>query len=156
MDRHRRVFLRGTMASGVVAVSLASGLLRPSRVLAAWPDAAFEATSVKQGMEGLFGADGFVQSADISMRTPDIAENGAVVPVTVVAKIPGVESISVFAVENALPLVVSANLGASARPKLATRVKLGKTSKLIAVVRANGKVYGTSKTVKVTLGGCGG
>lgn len=69
---------------------------------------------------------------------------------------PGVESISVFAVENVKPLCVSANLGASARPKLATRIKLGKTSKLIAVVRANGKVYGTSKTVKVTLGGCGG
>ena len=156
MDRQRRVFLRGTMASGVVALSLASGLLRPSRVLAAWPEAAFEASSVKQGMEGLFGADGFIQSADISMRTPDIAENGAVVPVTVIANIAGVESISVFAVENVKPLVVSANLGANARPKLATRVKLGKTSKLIAVVRANGKVYGTSKTVKVTLGGCGG
>lgn len=81
MDRQRRIFLRGTMASGVVALSLASGLLRPSRVLAAWPEGAFEASSVKQGMEGLFGADGFTQSADISMRTPDIAENGAVVPV---------------------------------------------------------------------------
>lgn len=156
MERQRRVFLRGTMASGVIALSLASGLLSPTRVLAAWPSAAFDANAVKTAMEGLFGADGFIQSADIIMRTPDIAENGAVVPVTVIAKMPGVESISVFAVENVRPLVVSANLGASARPKLATRIKLGKTSKLIAIVRANGKVYGTSKIVKVTLGGCGG
>ena len=156
MDQHRRIFLRGTMASGVVAVSLASGLLTPSHVLAAWPEAAFGAKGLKEGMEGLFGADGFIESADLSMRTPDIAENGAVVPVTVIANMTGVESISVFALENFQPLAISANLGASARPKLATRIKLGKTSKLIAVVRANGKVYGTSKTVKVTLGGCGG
>ena len=156
MDRQRRIFLRGTMASSVVAVSLASGLLSPSRVLAAWPEAAFEAKDVMQGMEGLFGTGGFTESADITMRTPDIAEDGAVVPVTVTAKMPGVESISVFAVENVKPLAISANLGASARPVLATRIKLGKTSNLIAVVRANGKLYGTTKTVKVTLGGCGG
>jgi len=156
MNNQRRSFLRNSMAGGLVAVSVASGLLTPSRVLAAWPQAAFDSTDPKAAMKGLLGSEGFEETDQIKLRTPDIAENGSVVPVTVKTKITGVESISVFAMENARPLAISADMSATARPVLATRIKLGKTSKVVAVVRANGKLYGTTKTVKVTLGGCGG
>jgi len=156
MNNQRRSFLRKSMAGSLVAVSVASGLLTPSRVLAAWPKAAFDSKSVKDAMMGLLGTEAFEESKQIRLRTPDIAENGSVVPVTVKTKITGVESISIFALENARPLAISADMSAKARPVLATRIKLGKTSKVIAVVRANGKLFGATKTIKVTLGGCGG
>ena len=156
MNEQRRSFLRNTFTGSLVAVSVASGLLTPSRVLAAWPKAAFDSTSVKDAMMSLLGSEKFENNAAISLRTPDIAENGTVVPVTVKTKLPGVESISVFALENARPLAISADLSAKSRAVLATRIKLGKTSKVVAVVRANGKLFGATKTVKVTLGGCGG
>ena len=156
MNSQRRSFLRNTFTGSLVAVSVASGLLTPSRVLAAWPQAAFDASSVKDAMMGLLGTESFENSAAISLRTPDIAENGTVVPVTVKTKLPGVESISVFALENARPLAISADLSAKSRGVLATRIKLGKTSKVVAVVKANGKLFGATKKVKVTLGGCGG
>jgi len=156
MNNQRRSFLRKSMASSLVAVSVASGLLTPSHVLAAWPKAAFDSTKVDDAMKMLLGSEKFEETNQIKLRTPDIAENGSVVPVTVKTKITGVETISVFALENARPLAISAEMSATARPVLATRIKLGKTSKVVAVVRANGKLYGTTKTVKVTLGGCGG
>jgi len=156
MNNQRRSFLRKSMASSLVAVSVASGLLTPSYVLAAWPKAAFDSTSVKDAMMGLLGTEAFEETNQIKLRTPDIAENGSVVPVTVKTKITGVESISIFALENARPLAISADMSATARPVLATRIKLGKTSKVVAVVRANGKLFGATKTIKVTLGGCGG
>jgi len=157
MNKQRRSFLRNSMAGSLVAVSVASGLLTPSRVLAgAWPQAAFDSKSVKDAMMGLLGTEKFEETSQIKLRTPDIAENGSVVPVTVKTKITGVESISVFALENARPLAISADMSAKARPVLATRIKLGKTSKVVALVRANGKLFGATKTIKVTLGGCGG
>ena len=156
MNNQRRSFLRKSMASSLVAVSVASGLLTPSHVLAAWPKAAFDSNSVKDAMMGLLGTEAFEETNQIQLRTPDIAENGSVVPVTVKTKITGVESISIFALENARPLAISADMSAKARPVLATRIKLGKTSKVVAVVRANGKLFGATKTIKVTLGGCGG
>jgi len=156
MNNQRRSFLRKSMAGSLVAVSVASGLLTPSHVLAAWPKAAFDSKSVKDAMMGLLGTEAFEETNQIQLRTPDIAENGSVVPVTVKTKITGVESISIFALENARPLAISADMSANARPVLATRIKLGKTSKVVAVVRANGKLFGATKTIKVTLGGCGG
>lgn len=156
MNNQRRSFLRKSMASSLVAVSVASGLLTPSHVLAAWPKAAFDSKSVKDAMMGLLGTEAFEETNQIKLRTPDIAENGSVVPVTVKTKITGVESISIFALENSRPLAISADMSAKARPVLATRIKLGKTSKVVAVVRANGKLFGATKTIKVTLGGCGG
>lgn len=156
MNRTRRTFLKGSLAGSAVALAIGAGLLTPRAVLAAWPKKAFDAGKVEPGMQELFGTGSFVETNKLILRTPDIAENGSVVPITVTAKMDGVESISVFAIENVRPLAVTANLSAGARPLLATRIKLGKTSKVLAVVRANGKLYGTTKTIKVTLGGCGG
>lgn len=156
MNNQRRSFLRKSMTGSLVAVSVAAGLLTPAHVLAAWPKAAFDSKKVDESMKTLLGAVKFEETNQIKLRTPDIAENGSVVPVTVKTKITGVESISIFALENARPLAISADMSATARPVLATRIKLGKTSKVVAVVRANGKLYGATKTIKVTLGGCGG
>jgi sulfur-oxidizing protein SoxY len=156
MNTTRRTFLKGTLASGGVAVAVGAGLLTPSTVLAAWPKAAFEAKGVDDTLTALLGGKDHSASGDIKIKAPDIAENGAVVPVSVTAAQSGIESISILAAANASPLAASFNLGANAEGYVSTRIKMGKTSDVIAVVKAGGKVYSASKAVKVTIGGCGG
>ena len=156
MNQSRRTFLKGSMATGAVAVAVGAGLLTPSTVLAAWPKAAFDAKGVDATMTALYGGTGTTESKDIKIKAPDIAENGAVVPVSITAGQSGIESISLLAASNPSPLTSSFNLGASAEGFVSTRIKVRKTSKVIAVVKAGGKVYSASKDVKVTIGGCGG
>lgn len=156
MNMKRRVFLKGSLASGMVAVAVGAGLLNPRQVLAAWPKDAFEAKNVNDAMSGMFGTDLAPASDAIKLDAPDIAENGAVVPVKVTVEMANVESITIIAENNQTPLIASFNLAASTQGFISTRIKMGKTSNVIAVVKAGGKVYSARKEVKVTIGGCGG
>jgi sulfur-oxidizing protein SoxY len=130
--------------------------LTPRLVLADWPEAAFGAKSVEDAFTALLGSGTSEESADINIKAPDIAENGAVVPVTVESGIDGIESISIVAAGNATPLVASFLLGEGAVGFCSTRIKMGKTANVIAAVKAGDKIYSTAKEVKVTIGGCGG
>jgi len=152
----RRTFLQGTLASGAIAMAAGSGLLAPSSVLAAWNKGAFEAKGLSEAMKNSLGTDQVADSDKIKIKAPDIAENGAVVPVTVTSNIAGTESISIFAEQNATPLSSIFNLGKTTEGYVSTRIKMGKTSNVIAVVVAGGKQFKTQKEVKVTIGGCGG
>jgi sulfur-oxidizing protein SoxY len=152
----RRSFLKGTLAGSAVAVAVGAGLLSPRTVLAAWPKAAFEAKNVEDAMNKLFGSANNTPSGDIKIKAPDIAENGAVVPVSISTSLGNVDSIAVIAEKNGTPLASNFKLGANAIPNVSTRIKMGKTSDVIAVVKANGKAYSARKNVKVTIGGCGG
>lgn len=152
----RRTLLKGTLAVGAVGMAVGTGLLTPRTVLAAWPKDAFEAKSVDAALNTLFGASNLEGSDKIKIKAPDIAENGAVVPVSVDASIDGIEAISILAEKNAQPLTSSYRLGPGAEGYVATRIKMGKTSSVIAVVKAGGKLYSSGKEVKVTIGGCGG
>ena len=151
----RRTFMKGTLAASGVAVALSAGLLSPSAVLAAWPKSAFTAKSVSDALSGL-GVDTTITSGDIQIKAPDIAENGAVVPVTVKTSIAGVTSIAILVEKNGSPLTSHFNLKGSATGFVATRIKMQKTSAVIAIVKAGGKAYSARKEVKVTIGGCGG
>ena len=151
----RRTFMKGTLAASGVAVAVGAGLLSPRAVLAAWPKSAFEAKSVPDALSGL-GINTTAASGDIQIKAPDIAENGAVVPVTVKTSIGGVSAISIFAEKNNSPLTSNFNLKGGAQGFVATRIKMQKTSAVIAVVKAGGKAYSARKEVKVTIGGCGG
>jgi sulfur-oxidizing protein SoxY len=155
MNNKRRTFLQGTVAAGTVGLAVGAGLLSPRAVLAAWPKAAFEAKTVAEAMQGIVGSDSAAEG-DIKIKAPDIAENGAVVPVTVESAIGGVESMSLLADQNASPLTSSYMLGAGTQAFVSTRIKMGKTSNVIAVVKADGKLFQATKEVKVTIGGCGG
>jgi sulfur-oxidizing protein SoxY len=140
----------------MVAVAVGAGLVSPRQVLAAWPKAAFEAKNIEDAMKGVVGSDLSTPSDAIQLDAPDIAENGAVVPVKVTANMDGVESITILSEQNQTPLVASFNMHKGAQGYISTRIKMGKTSDVIAVVKAGGKVYSTRKNVKVTIGGCGG
>jgi len=155
-DIKRRVFLKGSMAASAVGVAVGAGLLSPSTVMAAWPKEAFGAKTVDDGLKALAGTTSHTESSDIKIKAPDIAENGAVVPVTVDSSIAGAESISIIASNNPAPLAATFNLGAGAEGYVSTRIKMGKTGDVIAVVKSGGKLYSAKKGVKVTIGGCGG
>lgn len=153
----RRLFLKGTLAGGAVALAAGAGLLKPSQVLAAWPKAAFESKTISEAMMGIAGTDTAAGNSDITIKAPDIAENGAVVPVKVDARaLSGVTSIAIIAENNPTPLIANFKLGKSTQAFVSTRIKMGKTSNVIAVVTAAGAVTSARKEVKVTIGGCGG
>ena len=155
MNALRRNVLKGATGAGVIAVAVAAGLLKPTQAMAAWNKAAFEAKNVGDAMKGL-GATSPVDSKDITIQAPDIAENGAVVPVEVTSGIAGTSSIAIIAEKNATPLVSNFNLSGGAQGFISTRIKMGQTSLVRAVVKAGGKSYTAAKEVKVTIGGCGG
>ena len=145
---------RRTITLGLVA-ALGAVLLKPVRALAAWNDGAFKAKSTMDGMRAL-GISDPQDSSDIVIRAPDIAENGAVVPIDVTSNIPGTTRISVFIEKNPFPYTGSFEFAAGALPFVHLRAKMGETSPVRVVVAANGKFYTTAKEVKVTIGGCGG
>jgi sulfur-oxidizing protein SoxY len=156
MSIKRRIMLKGTLAAGALGAALGTGLLSPRAAIAAWSADAFKATTAAEALKSLLGSDSLQDSDKIRIKAPDIAENGAVVPVSVTADIDAVESISIIADKNANPLTASFILGPGAEAYVSTRIKMGKTADVIAVVKAGGKLYSTKKEVKVTIGGCGG
>jgi sulfur-oxidizing protein SoxY len=157
MDALRRTLLRGAGASGALAAAIAAGLLKPSQVLAAeWNRVAFEAKDIGGALKGI-GAGSAADHAGIVLKAPDIAENGAVVPVDVSSNIPNTISLAVLVDKNPLPLTSAFDFANGALPDLALRLKLGQTSLVEAVAKtADGKYYIAKKEVKVTVGGCGG
>jgi sulfur-oxidizing protein SoxY len=157
MNQSRRNFLKASLAMGTVAVAAGAGLLVPGRVLAAgWPEKAFSASSVQDSLKALEGTATTTASVDIKVDAPDIAENGAVVSVGVETNLANAETISVLIPNNATPLAASYILGKDTDGFVSLRVKMRKTSDVVAVVKSNGKLYSAKKAVKVTLGGCGG
>ncbi len=148
MNLTRRLFLKGATA--------AAAMIALPRTLLAWPEKAFKATSPDDTMNALFGTTDATESSAVVLNAPDIAENGAVVPVSVSSTLDGVESISIIVEKNPSPLAASFDLGPNAVADVSTRLKMGKTSNVTAVVKADGKLYTASKEVKVTIGGCGG
>jgi sulfur-oxidizing protein SoxY len=152
----RRVFLKGSVAAGTLGVAVGAGLLTPSAVMAAWPEAAFQAKKVEDALASLMGDSATTPSEQIKIKAPDIAENGAVVPITIESDLNGIESIAMIASANGTPLIASFNLGTGAQAFVSTRIKMGKTGDVVAICKAGGKLFSARKGVKVTIGGCGG
>jgi len=153
MEQSRRKVLRGILAVGAVAGT--AGLLRPGTAAAAGNAAAFGAKSTVDAMQSL-GFAGAEASTAIDIRAPDIAENGAVVPIDITSKIPGTTSISVFIEKNPFPYTGTFDVSQGAVPYVHLRVKIGESSPVRVVVAAGAKHYTATKEVKVTIGGCGG
>ena len=150
MNRWRRTFFKLAGA----ALAIASGLARPGQALAAtWNKTGFESKALADAIKSL-GATGAAESKDIVITAPDIAENGAVVPVAVLSRIPNTRSISILSEKNPFPLAATFDL-AGVDAYVSTRVKMGQTSNVRAIVQADGKFYTAAKEVKITIGGCG-
>ena len=157
MDGKRREVLKA--GGGVTLLSLvaAAGWLRPGDASAAdWNKAAFDTRSMDDTLKALGGTTP-AQSKDITfVATPDIAENGAVVPIGIASAIPKTESIAIMIEKNPSWLAAIFDIPPGTDPAISTRVKMGQSSNVYALVKADGKYYVASKEIKVTLGGCGG
>jgi sulfur-oxidizing protein SoxY len=157
-DRTRRLIIKGAVASGVAGLGLTATAML-SRVQAAdaskWPKDAFQQKSEADTIKSLYGKS--AEASDkVKLEAPEIAENGAVVPISVSSTLPDVTSISILVVENPFPLAASYRIPSGTSALVANRLKMAKTSKVVALVEAGGKVYSATKEVKVTVGGCGG
>ncbi|WP_126444008.1 thiosulfate oxidation carrier protein SoxY [Sulfuricystis multivorans] len=156
MDLIRRTVLKGAGATGVLAGLLATGMLKPTLAYAnEWNAAAFGAKDLDVALKTI-GADGASANASLVMKAPDIAENGAVVPVDVVSNIPNTSSIAILVKKNPFPLAAYFEFSNGALPDVSIRLKVAETCPIIAIAKADGKTFSTQKEVKVTVGGCGG
>ena len=158
MNTQRRQVLKSGGSVTLLALVAAAGWLKPGDAFAqgAWNKAAFDSKSLDETVKAM-GGSAPAQSKDITFfQTPDIAENGAVVPIGVTSTIPKTESIAILVEKNPNALAAVFDIPAGTDPSISTRVKMGQSSNIYALVKADGKYYVASKEVKVTLGGCGG
>ena len=157
MNQNRRTMLKASSGMTVLGLAVAAGLIKPNEVFAAagYPEKAFNAKSLDELMKAL-GGNMPTESKDIAVVAPDIAENGAVVPVGADSKLPKTTEISLLVSNNPSMMSAQFMIPAGTDAKVNTRVKMGKSSDVYALVKADGKYYFAKKEVKVTLGGCGG
>jgi sulfur-oxidizing protein SoxY len=142
--------------SATVAGLLAAAGLLPTTAQAAWPQAAFETKSMADAIRSL-GGGAPVESKDVSISGPDIAENGAVVPVGCATTLPGVKRLLLLVEKNPNVLAAVFDVTDAIEANINTRVKMGQSSNVFAVaMMSDGKVLYAVKEIKVTLGGCGG
>ncbi len=152
MHTRRDMLSHSAKVAGLMA---AAGLL-PATAMAAWPKEAFDAKTLADAVKALGGAAP-AASKDITITGPDIAENGAVVPVGASTALPGVKRLAIMVVKNPSALAAVFDVTDAVDANIATRVKMGQSSNVFAVaMMADGKVLYAVKEVKVTLGGCGG
>lgn len=153
MNVLRRSFLKLTAGAG--ALTAAAGLVASSQAWAAnWNKPAFESKVAADALKNI-GASNLIDSKDIVITAPDIAENGAVVPVAITSKIPNTQNISIIAEKNPFPLAASFDISSDMEGYVSTRIKMGQTTNVRVVVKADGKFYTAAKEIKVTVGGCG-
>lgn len=152
----RRKALKAGGSVGLLALFGAFGLLKSSVVQAEWNKAAFTSKTMEDALSAMGAINPEKNAVFIQLTVPEIAENGAIVPVSVASTFPNVEQVTIFADKN--PNVMAANFvfPPGTESMVTTRVKMAKTSNIVALVKADGKFYITAKEVKVTAGGCGG
>ena len=142
-------------SSGMVAALLLGAGLLPGAALA-YQKNAFEAKSMEDAFKAL-GLPMPVESAEVTLTAPDIAENGAVVPMTMASSLSGVKKMLLLVEKNPSPLIAQFMVNAAVDIQYQTRAKMGESCDVYAVaVMADGKTFFARKEVKVTLGGCGG
>jgi len=149
MNTRRELLRHG----GLLALLVGCGALTMEQAYAA--DApGFDAKSLDEALKSLGGKA--ADSKDVTITSPDIAENGAVVPITVTSALAKTEAIYILVEKNPFPLTASFAIPEGTEAYVSTRVKMGESTKVYAVVKADGKLYSAAKETKVTLGGCGG
>lgn len=152
MKNTRRDFLKKTFAMSLVGLSL----LKTAWAAVAWSQADFAATKFDAALKQFLKGKPFAESNQIVLTIPEIAENGAVVPVSVSSTLPGINSIALFAELNPVPLTIQMFVTEEVEPELSTRLKLAETSFVHALVETDQGWFSAKKLVKVTIGGCGG
>ncbi|TXT30438.1 MAG: hypothetical protein FD131_1696 [Rhodocyclaceae bacterium] len=157
MSELRRKLLKSSVSVALLSPLIGTGLLTPTRVLAAeWSKNAFTARTVNDALKA-YGSASAVESRDIVINAPEIAENGAKVEVEITCNIPNTRSLAIFADKNPMPLCSVIEFSGPVLPYVRAQIKMAETTRVRAVAKAtDGKSYVAFREVKVTLGGCGG
>jgi len=155
----RRTVVQGAIAGGLATLGFAAGApfdrARAAADASKWPKDAFAQKTEAAAIKTLYGKT--PEASDkVNLDAPEIAENGAVVPISIATALPDVTSISIVVAGNPFPLAAHYVIPEGTSAAVASRLKMAKTSNIIALVEAGGKIYSASKEVKVTVGGCGG
>ena len=148
-------YTKRTLMKGCLTL-LALAALPRVLLAAAWPEKVFNATAMSAGLVDLFGTDAMTATDKITLKVPEIAENGAVVPVSIKTTLENVESIAIVVEKNPRPMVATFEIPAGALADISSRIKMAKTSDVTAVIKTSDGIYSTARQVKVTIGGCGG
>jgi len=151
MNNSRRVALKTT---GAFATLVSLGIITQSQAQAAVDHASFQVKTLQDALKAIGGTA--ATSDQVSVVSPDIAENGAVVPVGATSKLPNTTEIYLIVEKNPAPLSAGFMIPAGTVADVQTRLKMGQSTNVIAVVKADGKLFSATKETKVTLGGCGG
>jgi sulfur-oxidizing protein SoxY len=159
VDLKRRKVLKAGAGTSLLTLLAAAGWLDAATAQAqapGWNQSAFDTHSLPDTLKAIGGGQPTQSTDVVFFQTPDIAENGAVVPVGITSKIPKTESIAILVDKNPNMLAAVFDIPPGTEPTISTRVKMAQSSSIYALVKADGKFYVASKDVKVTLGGCGG
>ena len=151
----RRNFIKNSMLFAGVLTTLPS-VLFTKKSYAAWPKKSFDIKDLTDSVKSVYGHNNLDESSKVKLKAPSIAENGAIVPINVSTSLENVDSIMIFVENNPQPLSSGYQLTQLAEPSIGTRLKMGKTSNVMAAVKSGDKVYTSTQEVKVTIGGCGG
>jgi len=157
MSELRRRFLKSGVSAALLSPLIGTGLLMPTRVLAAdWLKSAFTARSISDSLKA-YGSDSASDSRNIAIVAPEIAENGAKVEVEITSHIPNTQSLAIFADKNPMPMCSAFEFSGPVLPYVKAQLKLAETTRIRAVAKTtDGKSYVAFREIKVTLGGCGG
>ncbi|HZK82627.1 MAG TPA: thiosulfate oxidation carrier protein SoxY [Humisphaera sp.] len=156
-DRGRRIILKSAVAGGLVGLGFGSFPFPAFANADAkdWPADAFKQKSEADALKTLYGKS--AEASDkVNLDAPEIAENGAVVPIAITSTLPNVTGIAILVLENPFILAAAYKIPEGTQAAAASRLKMAKTTKVVAVVESGGKLYSATKEVKVTVGGCGG
>ena len=138
-----------------LTAALALAVVRPLAALAAWNKEAFGAKTPADALKNL-GVPNAAPSKDVQIEAPEIAENGAVVPIEISSAVPGTSALIVLIEKNPFPLAARFDFKDGALPFVKLNVKMGETSDVRVIAEASGRHYTATKEIKVTIGGCGG
>ena len=156
--QQRRTILKGAISASTLALVAASGLLLPQQLLAHWPTDAFNAETVEDALLALLGEAEIADDAALNFKVgspPSYAINGASVPIQLQSNLKNIERIAILVEKNPFPLAMSLDLTPAMTLPFKSMIKIREDSPVIAIIRADGKLYKTSRFVEVDIGGCG-
>jgi len=156
MTETRRAFIKKTLAVSAYSLASTLGWLMPLKAMAQWQAENFTPGKLDDSISRLFKGQKIADSQDIELKIPTIAENGAVVPLTVSSRLSDVRAISIFVAKNPVPLAARFELSPELDPFVSARIKMAETSDVIVVAETGSGLYSARQLVKVTIGGCGG
>ena len=150
----RRKFFNRISASSTFILAFGSWFTFPLRGLANWNQDAFHSRQYQNALESLYGSKLLEKTSNIKIQAPDVAENGASVPITFSTSIKEIETLSIFIENNPLPLIANYHLKEGMIPEFSMRVKVAKSSNIHVMVQTADKLYSSTRKIQVTLGGC--